>query len=309
MSISGRRSECTLSTLRHPRIAFCYVQEARLALHAIDRRCSQVCLYFMAGHCAFGSRCRYAHVLPDGTALDNEQQPSQRSGTQRQGLADAQQLQHPSQSTQELQAREDAANPRAWQSSRGVMQGRADAAWGDEGPGSSSARPSLTAGTVVHEQDALSQTSESKSRLGPNRCPIARPRPLSRSCAAHQDSAPQSDSQQQSQAQGSPSASHQQADSSHSNTEPFSGQNAWTDGQYAHDEHAEGSSHAAYGMYGGAYGEDDEWEEHGAPAFEQYLAENKYEFDAEGWVQYAMDNIVPQVIPFHPHFHHSGLTF
>ena len=36
----------------------------------------QVCSYFLAGHCAYGKQCRFAHLLPDGTSAEAD--PSQR---------------------------------------------------------------------------------------------------------------------------------------------------------------------------------------------------------------------------------------
>lgn len=135
----------------------------------------------MAGECAFGSRCRYAHVLPNGTPLD-DQQPA--NGTQ--------QAQNRAQSTQASSALSSSPSTIGWQDVRAALPAdRADAAWEDEEPVSSYVSTSSAAYAAAEGSDRApggSMHAGSSSRPGSQIAvgvPLARPRPLSTDSAAH----------------------------------------------------------------------------------------------------------------------------
>ena len=140
-------------------------------------------MYYMAGYCAFGSQCRYAHVRPDGTTLDDE---SQATLAPRDGGQHAASGSYAAHSIQGAQNGQQGINVAPEQAVSGILPpGFADAAWEDEAPCSSpSIQPSNRAptaargqgtGTTAHslQQSAVSPTS----RTGQ---PLATPRPLRR---------------------------------------------------------------------------------------------------------------------------------
>lgn len=244
----------------------------------------QVCLYFMAGHCAFGSRCRYAHVHPDGTALDDDQQHSQGYGTQGQHALARQQAGEPVTSTDSTRVAlggSDAGGQRGVTTA--VQPGCADAAWEDEGPGSS------LAGSASAAQHRLIFSS---------RDPIATPRPLSRYDAAQEGVHLASDDQQHPHVDAVHDECYEQSNSSNPGAEHEPehdpGQDDWPIGQYTWAEHAAGSCQAPNGVHAGAY-EDDEWGEAG-PSYEQWVAENGFS-DDEGWVQHCVETVLQQERP------------
>ena len=92
-------------------------------------------MYYMAGYCAFGSQCRYAHVRPDGTTLGDQSQASPAPSDGRQHAASDSSAAHTTQGAQNGQQTVPSA---AEQDVRAMLPpGCADAAWEDEAPCSS----------------------------------------------------------------------------------------------------------------------------------------------------------------------------
>ena len=143
-------------------------------------------MYYMAGHCAFGSQCRYAHVRPDGTTLDDEQQHSQADFAPRDGGQHAASGSNAAQSTQGTQDGRQGATSAPQQDVRGILPaGCADAAWEDDAPCSShSSQPSNRASAAVRGQDSGAAAHSSQpSKVSPTSRtgqPVTTPRPLRR---------------------------------------------------------------------------------------------------------------------------------
>ena len=149
----------------------------------------QVCMYFMAGHCAFGSQCRYAHVRPDGTTLEDE---SQAIIAPRDGGQHAASGNNAAQSTQDTQNGRQGISAAPEQDVRGALPpGGADAAWEDEAPGSShGSQPSNRASAAARGQDCGGTAHSSQPFKGSpilrSGQPLAMPRPLHRQSSTRQ---------------------------------------------------------------------------------------------------------------------------
>ena len=240
----------------------------------------QVCLYFMAGHCAFGSRCRYAHVHPDGTPLNEEQRHPQ--GNAREGqYAAGQQAAEAVNSGGDSQAVLNGSDAGGqWGVTAVMPPGCADAAWEDEEPSSSSAAEPASAAQHHHEASPRNHA--------------ARPRPLSRALAAHAEAYPAI--HEHPQTEGNPYRAYEDSHGLYPGCIQDR-QRDWPIGQHPraqHAQHATGGSQAPYGNSAGAY-EDDEWDEAG-PSYEEWVAENGFS-DEEGWVQHCIETVLEQEQP------------
>ena len=252
----------------------------------------------MAGDCAFGSRCRYAHVLPDGTPLD-DQQPA--NGTQ--------QAQNRAQSTQVSSAPSDPPSTSGWMDVRAALPaGCADAAWEDKEPVSSY----VSTSSAAEPPGALSEPSadayadaegsdrapggsvhaESSSRPGSQiaiGAPLARPWPLSKGSAAHH-----AERQQKALAGEGPRSSAQTDDK-----QPNAWQRSVSNGHHADDVSAADSSSArakeCYDSEGCYVTEEGLWYDHeDEGTYEEWLAGNYLTVDAEGRVHHHLDEIHPE---------------
>ncbi len=234
----------------------------------------------MAGHCAFGSRCRYAHVHPDGTPSNEEQQHPQgdaREGPHAAGQRAAEPASTRGTSQAALNGSYDAGGQ--WGATAVMPPGCADAAWEDEDPGSSSAAPA----SAVHNQHGALPRHH-----------VARPRPLSRTPAAHDEAHPSVDEHPQSE--GNPYRSYEDANGLYPGAMQDR-QRDWPIGQYPRAQraqHAAGGSQPPNGISAEAY-EDDEWDEAG-PSYDEWVAENGFS-DEEGWVQHCMETVLQQEQP------------
>ena len=140
-------------------------------------------MYYMAGYCAFGSQCRYAHVRPDGTTLDDESRATlaPRDGGQHAALGN-----YAAHSTQGAQNGQQGATAAPEQDVREMLPpGCADAAWEDETPCSSpSSQPSNRASAAARGQDsgaaARSLQPSAVSATSRSGQPLASPVPLRR---------------------------------------------------------------------------------------------------------------------------------
>lgn len=239
----------------------------------------------MAGDCAFGSRCRYAHVLPDGTPLD-DQQPA--NGTQ--------QAQNRAQSTQASSAPLDAPSASGWQDVRAALPaGCADAAWEDEEPVSSYVSTSSAAYAAAEDSDRApggSVHAESSSRpdsqiaIG---APLARPRPLSKGSAAQY-----AERQRKALAGDGPCSSAQTDDK-----QPNAWQRSLSNGHHAEDVSAANNSSApakeCYDSEGCYVTEEGLWyDDEGEGTYEEWLASNYPTVDAEGRVHHHWDETHPE---------------
>ena len=240
----------------------------------------------MAGDCAFGSRCRYAHVLPDGTPLD-DQQPA--NGTQ--------QAQNRAQSTQASSAPSESPSTSGWQDVRAALPaGCADAAWEDEEPVSSHVSTSSAAYAAAEGSDRASgglMHAGGSSRPGSQIAegvPLARPRPLSKDSATHH-----AERQQKAPVGEGPRSSAQTDDK-----QPNAWQRSSSNGH--HTEHvpaADRSSAPAEECYDseGCYvTEEGLWyEDEDEGTYEAWLAGNHLTVDAEGRVHHHWDETHPEV--------------
>ena len=238
----------------------------------------------MAGHCAFGSRCRYAHVLPDGTPLNEDQQQPRGHAREEQHAA-GQQAAEPANSRGASQVAlngSDAAGQ--WGVAAAMPPGCADAAWEDEEPSSSSAGGPASA--AQRQPDALLRQH------------VARPRPLSRTPAAVDAAYPSVD--EHSHTEGNPYRAYEDANGLYPGCIQDR-QRDWPIGQHPRAQHAQHAQHTAEssqapnGINAEAYEDDDEWGE-GGPSYEEWVAENGFS-DDEGWVQHCMETVLEQEQP------------
>ena len=147
-------------------------------------------MYYMAGYCAFGSQCRYAHVRPDGTTLDDESQATFAPGDGGRHAASGSNAAQSTYGTQNGRQGDPAAPE---QDVRGMLPpGCADAAWEDNVPcSSSSSQPSNRASAAARGQDsdatAHSSQPEKPSPTSRTGQPLAMPVPLRRQSSLGQE--------------------------------------------------------------------------------------------------------------------------
>ena len=138
-------------------------------------------MYYMAGYCAFGSQCRYAHVRPDGTTLAAESQATPAPSDGGQHAASDSSAAHATQGAQNGQQGVRAAPE---QDVRGMLPpGCADAAWEDEAPCSSpSSQPSNSTAARGQDSGATAHSSQAFKASPSLRTgqPVAPLRPLRR---------------------------------------------------------------------------------------------------------------------------------
>ena len=140
-------------------------------------------MYYMAGYCAFGSQCRYAHVRPDGTTPDDD---SQATLAPRNGGQHAASGSNAAQSTHGTQNGRQGVPAAPEQGLRSILPpGCADAAWEDKAPCCSlSIQPSNRASAAARGQDSgATARSLQPSAVSPTSRtgqPLASPVPLRR---------------------------------------------------------------------------------------------------------------------------------
>ena len=175
---------------------------------------------------------------------------------------------------------------RQWGITPVMPAGYADAAWEDEAPGCSLAGPGSAA---EHLCDASSRDH------------VARPRPLRRASAAHEEAHPRENHEHSQADDTGLDGLYEQSNNSHPRAEHNPGQCAWSNGQYRSAEQAAGRSQAPNqapgSMHEGAFN-NDEWFERGCNMYEQYVAENGFS-DDEGWVQHCVETVLEQELAGH----------